>query len=73
MHAVVRLVLLKSSVLSQDDGEEEIDAMLRITRMPADQIQATRDGLKTLRESLNQRSFVMLDELIDATCKEKRN
>ena len=54
--------------LPQGENEEEIDVMIRISQLPADEIMATRRRLRELREKLNQRSFKMLEGFIARVC-----
>ena len=57
--------LSKDSVWLQIDGEEAIDAAIRLLHLPVDQLAALRNGIGQLRENLNQRAAGQIQEIID--------
>lgn len=53
-------LLSADTVFEQQPGEDELSAMFRIARMPADEIWRTRTALQELREQMNQRCVKLL-------------
>ncbi len=53
----------------QSKDEEEIDVMLRISRMNEAEVERVRARLRGLRGELNKRSFGMLEGLWGKACK----
>ena len=54
----------------QGNEEEEMDVMLQISKMPLSRILGVRSQLRELRESLNKRSFGLLEGFLDRACKD---
>mmetsp|Transcript_23389 Transcript_23389/g.51334 ORF Transcript_23389/g.51334 Transcript_23389/m.51334 type:complete len:405 (-) Transcript_23389:715-1929(-) len=58
----------KEAVLLQEEGEGEVDAMLRISRLPAEAVMRVRARLQQLRLDLNTRSWGLLEGFLARAC-----
>ena len=55
-------------VEGQEEGEEEIDAMVRIAQMASEPIMAVRANVAALRDRLNAQAWDMLEGFIKRVC-----
>ena len=67
----MRLALILS--IPQGKEEQEVDVMLKVSKLPLPELLAVRSSLKELRDVLNQRSFELLEGLIMRVCTGKEN
>ena len=53
----------------QESTELEMDVMLKVSKLPLPRLMAVRKSLKDLRDSLNERSFELLEAFLSRACR----